>query len=237
MPGQSEQKNLLEVIACSVSDAIAAEQGGADRLELISHFEVGGLTPPIDLVREVVKTVNLPIRVMVRETESFFIKDEKKIERLCEVARSLAELRIEGLVLGFLKEDRGGVEIDHELLARVLACAPKLKATFHRAFELLPDPVLALTELKRHAQIDRVLTGGGEGRWLDKVERFVDWTMTAHPEIDIIVGNNVDRDAIELLRGDTPLREFHIGRAARKGGQIDGAVTAARVRELANLIK
>ncbi|MBK7599246.1 MAG: hypothetical protein IPJ07_12290 [Acidobacteria bacterium] len=50
-------KFILEVIACSVDDAVAAQSGGADRLEIISHFELGGLTPPINLVQDVVSSV------------------------------------------------------------------------------------------------------------------------------------------------------------------------------------
>ncbi len=126
---------IYEVIVCSVEDAIAAERGGAGRLEIISHYEAGGLTPSFDLVREIVEVVKIPARVMVRDEESFVITDEKKIERLCEAARSFRELPIDGFVLGFLKGD----QIDHELVARVLACAPELKATFHRAFEELAD--------------------------------------------------------------------------------------------------
>ncbi|MGH9841219.1 MAG: copper homeostasis protein CutC [Blastocatellia bacterium] len=122
---------IYEVIVGSVEDAIAAERGGANRLEIISHYKAGGLTPSLDLVREIVGIVKIPARVMVRDEESFVVTDEKKIERLCEAARSFQELPIDGFVLGFLK----GNEIDHGLVARVLACAPELKATFHRAFD------------------------------------------------------------------------------------------------------
>ena len=73
-------KHFLEVIACSVEDAVAAERGGADRLELISHYEVGGLTPPLELVQDVLAAVSIPVRVILREDESFFITDEKKKE-------------------------------------------------------------------------------------------------------------------------------------------------------------
>ena len=63
---------LLEVIACSVEDAIQAEEGGADRLEIVSDLDVGGLTPPLELVREIRSEVNLPLRVMLREEAGIF---------------------------------------------------------------------------------------------------------------------------------------------------------------------
>jgi copper homeostasis protein len=62
------QQPILETIVCSVEDAVAAERGGANRLEIISHYEVGGLTPSFDLVREVTSTVKIPARAMLRES-------------------------------------------------------------------------------------------------------------------------------------------------------------------------
>lgn len=225
---------LLEVIACSVEDAVAAEAGGADRLEVISHYEVGGLTPQLEMVKEIAARVSIPLRVMVRESEPFEIQDEREIERLCEAARAFAKLRVDGLVLGFLQH--GGKAINHDLLARVLAAAPNLKATFHRAVEELPDHQSAITELKRHAQIDRILTSGSSGDWADKVERFAVWQRLAQPELEILVGGGTDAEVIRLLK-PAGIREFHVGKAVREGQSIDGVVLAERVRELKSLIE
>jgi len=61
---------FLEVIVTSIEDAVEAEAGGADRLELVRALEVGGLTPELDLIRTVLQTVKIPVRVMLRETPS-----------------------------------------------------------------------------------------------------------------------------------------------------------------------
>lgn len=235
------EKTLLEVIVCSLDDAIAAERGGATRLEVISHYELGGLTPPFDLVREIVETVSVPARVMLRDEEAFTVSDsagaEKKIERLCQVARSFRELSIDGFVLGFLKIDpRGITTIDHELVARVLASAPYANATFHRAFEDLADPLAAISELKRHRRIDCILTSGGSEPWAEKLARFADWERAARPEIGMLVGGGTDAEVVRLFGASTPIRAFHAGRAVREGQRIDGAVEAGLVRELADLI-
>ncbi|MEO6725015.1 MAG: copper homeostasis protein CutC [Blastocatellia bacterium] len=231
----NSQPYLLEVIACSVDDALAAERGGADRLEIISRYDVGGLTPPVELVGEIATTVKIPLRVMLRETEAFEVHDEDEKQQLCESAREFAGIGIDGLVLGFLKDGWSNKSIDHELVARVLACAPNLKATFHRAVEDLDEPLRAIAELKRHSQIDRILTSGGGDAWQDKVERFTVWQQAAQSEIEILVGGGTDVVAIKLLKSATGIREFHIGRAVREGKSIDGMVLAKRVRELADL--
>lgn len=226
----------LEIIACSFEDAVAAESGGADRLELISHYEVGGLTPPVELVRRIASTVKIPLRVMLRETESFVVNNDREIERLCESARAFAGIGVDGLVLGFLKDGKTGKSIDHDLVARILTCAPNLKATFHRAFEELDDPFRAIVELKRHRQIDRILTSGGEDSWQDKVDCFAAWQRTAQPEVEILVGGGTDAEVISLLK-PVGIKEFHVGKAARKGQRIDGMVQAELVSELSELIR
>jgi copper homeostasis protein len=238
----SRQPPILEIIVCTVEDAVAAERGWADRLEIISHYEAGGLTPPFDLVREITSTVKIPTRVMLRESEPFVVTDEGEIEKLCDAARAFARLPVEGLVLGFLKEapggrSPGGRSIYHDLVSRVLVCAPNLKATFHRAFEELPDPIRAIGELKRHPQIDCVLSRSHGETWTAELDRFIEWERAARPEIRMLLGGGIDRDAVKFFCKDSPIRAFHVGRAARDGERIDGVVLAERVRELSELIK
>src|SRR5215510_9990539 len=120
---------LLEVIVCTVADAIEAEKGGADRLEVISHFERGGLTPAMELVRAIQSAVRLPLRVMLRESDGYQVASVGEVERLCSTARELAALRVDGVVLGFLHDGK----IDIELTRRILESATTLNATSHHA--------------------------------------------------------------------------------------------------------
>jgi copper homeostasis protein len=229
---------ILEIIVCSVEDAVAAERGGAGRLEVISHYEAGGLSPSFDLVREITSKVKIPARVMLRESEPFVVTDEGEIERLVDAASAFARLPIDGFVLGFLKEARGGMRIDHDLVSQILACAPNLKATFHRAFEELPDPVGAIGELKRHIQIDCILSGSPGGTpWVTALDRFVEWELAARPEIRMLLGGGIDREAVKIFCKASTLRAFHAGRAVRQEEKIHGLVSTERVKELAELIK
>jgi copper homeostasis protein len=233
---------LLEIIVCSIEDAVAAERGGANRLEIISHYEAGGLTPSFDLVREITSKVKIPARVMLRESEPFVVADKVEIERLRNAARAFAQLPVDGLVLGFLKEAPGGgapggMQIDHDLVSSMLACAPKLKATFHRAFEELPDPLGAIRELKRHPQIDCILSGNCGEQWAAMPDRFGEWERAALPEIRMLIGGGTDREVVKIFCKATTIRAFHAGRAVRQGEKIDGLVLAERVKELAELIK
>lgn len=215
---------ILEVIACSLDDAIEAQHGGAQRLEVVRDLDRGGLTPSLELVRAIKDAVDLPLRVMVRETAIYVTSSELEVERLCAAAAEFSKLGVDGLVLGFLKDD----EIDLELTARVLASAPSLNATFHRAFEDAADQLNAVSELKKLVQVDRILSSGGSGTLPEMCSRLDVYAHAAAPEIKIIAGGGVDREAIELLKRTTTIREFHVGRAAR----ANGVVKAELVRRL-----
>ena len=224
---------ILEVIACSVADAIAAQQGGASRLEVVRELDRGGLTPSITLVRAIKEAVDVPLRVMVRESDGYAIADEMEIERLCEAASELSNLGVDGLVMGFLK--RGAIDL--ELTSRVLACAPRLKATFHHAFEYAADQLQAVNQLKSLPQVDRILSSGGAGELEVRRLRLDAYERAAAPEVKIIAGGGIDMNAIGVLRRTTSIREFHVGRAAREGFSVAGAVQAELVRELVRATK
>jgi copper homeostasis protein len=80
-------KRLLEVIACSVEDAEAAEQGGAGRLEVVRELGRGGCTPELALVRAILDRVSIPVRVMLRESDGFAYAGREEISRMCAFAR------------------------------------------------------------------------------------------------------------------------------------------------------
>ncbi len=241
---------MLEVIACTVEDAIAAEQGGADRLEIVSHLELGGLTPPLELVSAIQAAVRLPLRVMVREEEDFFASGRKKTERLCEVARSYADLSVDGLVFGFLKQNGKEVGIAHEMLEAVLAAAPQTRFTFHRAFEAVTNQRAAIAELKQYPQIDYLLTSHGirpatftgnwPPPWTDRIEGLAELAVVAAPEVKVLVGGGVTAEWIESLCREPQVRQtlsaIHVGQAARAGHSLRGAVLASQVQKLKQIM-
>jgi copper homeostasis protein len=218
---------LLEVIACSVRDAIEAQRGGAGRLELVRELGRGGLTPPFDLVEEVVEMVTIPIRVMIREADGYAAGNSGAVDRLARLASRVASLGIDGVVIGFLQHGC----IDVAAMEAVLAAAAPARATFHHAFDELPDPIGAMHALRRWAGIDRVLTSGGAGDWNQKAVRLRQWTDVAAPDIRMLAGGGVDLHALRIL-ARAGLPEAHAGRAARVPPTADGAVSSQKVAEL-----
>ena len=219
---------LLEVIVCSVTDAIEAERGGANRLEIVKDLKRGGLTPSFELVEEIKRAVDLPVRVMLRESVGFETSGEDEIDRLCLAAERFASLQVDGFVLGFLKDG----EVDVQLTQRLLACAPHVRATFHHAFEDSKDKLRALSDIKRLPQVDRVLSSGGTDDLESRVQRLGEYEKAAAPELTILAGGGVNGDAILEIGRRTHIREFHVGRAARAQFEVEGDVQATLVRSL-----
>ena len=217
---------LLEVIACSLTDAIEAERGGAGRLELVRDLGKGGLTPSLEMVQEVRDAVAIPIRVMIRETSGYQAGDARALDRLASLAVRAAALGIDGIVIGFLQ----GGQIDDRAMDAIAAASP-VQATFHHAFDRLPDPATAVRSLARWPRVDRVLTSAGPGNWTEKTARLDRLGAVAPPGLTILAGGGVDEAALGTLARSS-VREAHVGRAARVPPTVDGAVSSRRVAEL-----
>jgi len=216
----------LEVIVMTEGEARIAEAGGADRLELVRDLDSGGLTPEIEMVRAVTAAVSIPVRVMLRENGSMAVANAAEFKALQTKALQMRELPVDGFVMGWITTAGA---VDMASLATVLTCTGKHNVTFHRAFEHLADPFEGLRVLKQFSQIDKILTNGGAGSWVDRKLRLRAWSKAAAPEIGILVGGGLSEDEIADLMGDSNFPEVHVGRAARIPQENDGTLDAAKI--------
>ncbi len=224
---------ILEIIVNTLADAIEAEAGGADRLELVRDLESGGLTPDLDLVKQILAAVKIPVRVMLREKAAMELSGPDELATLCKNAAEIDALGVDGLVAGFIRND----EVDWDTLHAIAQAAPGTKITFHRAFDFLPDPIAAIHQLKSLPQVDRILTPGEPGEWPERRERLRLWQQAAAPEITILAAGGMLEPVIAGLMTDPYILEVHIGRAARVPADTFGEVSRANVAALKGLIQ
>ncbi|HEU4937986.1 MAG TPA: copper homeostasis protein CutC [Vicinamibacterales bacterium] len=221
---------LIEVIVQTVDDARAAGDGGADRLEVVRAIDVGGLTPDLAVVEAIARVTSLPLRVMVRENGGFETSDAE-IAILRAAAWNFTKLRVDGLVAGFAKSG----ELLLPEFAAVIESAPGIPITFHRAFDSLADPLAAIDALASNRRVDHILTSGGEGTISERCDRLRLYVTRADPRLTIIAGGGVDLELFRLLAERRTVREIHVGRLARDGGNANGPVSAASVRRLRDI--
>lgn len=221
----------LEVVAVTVADALAAEAGGADRLELVAGFAEGGVTPSAGVIAAVRKATRLPIYVMIRPRGGDFVYSPAEVDAMAYDARLARELGADGLVLGALHLD-GSVDV--EAITRVLA-AGQLPATFHRAIERTADQKAALDLLATIPGVERVLTSGGAGDPIAAIPLLRD--LAAHqPQIAVMAGAGVTLANAEQIVRETGVRSLHTGSAVREPQTATAPVAEERVRALRRIL-
>lgn len=153
-------EHLLEICVDSLESALAAQEGGADRLELCANLLIGGTSPSMGLVRQVLREVHIPVNVLLRPRfgDFCFTPSEKELT-LWEVEQCRS-LGANGVVLGALLPDG---TLDASFLAECIAASPGMNHTLHRAFDLCRDPFEGL-EQALALGFDTILTSGQQAK-------------------------------------------------------------------------
>ncbi|MFF4450449.1 copper homeostasis protein CutC [Streptomyces sp. NPDC001502] len=217
---------LLEVIALDVEDAVAAQAGGADRLELVTDMAADGLTPPRETFAAIRAAVDIPLRVMLRKTDGFAAGD------VSALARAARELRAEGareFVLGFLGADGAP---DLAAVEAVVAELDGCSWTFHRAIDRAADRDQLRKALADVPGLDTYLTAGAAaGVEAGLPVLLAEAARGGEPGYGarILVGGGLTLAHLPVLRAGG-IDAFHIGGAARPSGW-GGPVSAAAVAD------
>ncbi len=217
--------NMLEVIALHAADAERAEEGGADRVELVGSMDEGGLSPEPALVDKVRRATSIQVRPMVR-LRAGFGTDGGEVVRLKGLIGSYLDAGADGVVLGFLNGHAG---VDIEVMTELVG-AGQWPWTFHRAIDNCLDLDNAWETLMTLPRLDQVLTAGsvrGVEHGLD------DLIMRARSDARnarlIMAGGGLQAEHVPWLVG-AGVRAFHIGSPARPGGSWKAYVDAGLVR-------
>lgn len=206
---------LMEVCVDSVESAINAERGGAGRIELCSGLLEGGTTPSMGILQVVKQCVQIPVFVMIRPRGGDFLYSDREVEVMKADIRLAKLYGADGLVFGALTEDG---HIDKELCMSLMAICRPLPVTFHRAFDMVHDPVAALETLLTLG-FERVLTSGCDSSALEGlplIKRLID---QAKGRIVVMPGGGItDKNLQRILEG-SGATEFHCSaRSSRDSG-------------------
>ncbi|MGW5849273.1 copper homeostasis protein CutC [Streptomyces sp. NPDC055254] len=219
-------RGLLEVIALDVEDAVAAQAGGADRLELVTDMAADGLTPARETFAAIRAAVDIPLRVMLRGTDGFAAGD---VDALAATARALRAEGAREFVLGFLHAD-GTPD-----LAAVEAVAAELEGcrwTFHRAIDRAADRDQLRKALAEVPGLDTYLTAGAAGGVDEGLPVLLaEAARSGEPGYGarILVGGGLALAHVPVLRR-AGIDAFHIGGAARPSGWTHPVSAAAVAR-------
>ena len=186
---------------------MAAERGGAGRIELCGNLSIGGITPGVDLMRTVRAQVHLPIFAMIRPRGGDFVYTCAEFTEMKRAILVATESDMDGVVLGILKEDRS---VDMGRTRELVELARPLPVTYHRAFDDSADLRQALEDVIQTGAT-RILTSGGAAGAQKGAAMLAELAAEARGRITIVPGAGINASNILEIAQQTRVREFHSG--------------------------
>ena len=199
-------KILLEICCGSIDDAIQAEIGGADRVELCSALFLGGLTPSIGTIQETKRRLKIPVVAMVRPRGGGFCYSDTEFATMERDAEAAIDSGADGVVFGILKENG---RIDQRRTKRMRRIIGERQAVFHRAFDVTPDAFQALEQLIELG-ITRVLTSGQKDSVPEGVPLIAKLVARAGKRLEILPGGGIRPWNMQDIVKRTRCRQVHM---------------------------
>lgn len=197
---------VLEVCVDSLESAIAAEKGGASRLELCDNLVIGGTTPSPAFYRQVREIVSIPIHLLVRPRFGDFLYSEAEVQRMAEEMIALQQVGANTFVIGALDKDGN---LAKKELSEMMKAVPEAGFVLHRAFDMTRNAERALEDAITLG-FSGILTSGQEGDALKGAENIAGYCRQASGRIEIMAGAGVSSRTIAEIRKKTGAKTFHM---------------------------
>jgi copper homeostasis protein len=225
---------VFELCAETLDACLVARVGGADRIELCTALDVGGLTPDHELVAEAVHRSGLPVHVILRPHAGGFHYSAADFDSICEELQHAQRLGVSGVAFGILHAD-GAVDVER---TRILVdLARPLETTFHRAFDATPDLNQALEDVIATG-CNRLLTSGGAPDVLTGADVLARLVTQAADRIQIAAGGGLRLENAQTVARITQTRHFHgsLQQAATNSG-LRLPVSVEDVRRMTRILQ
>jgi copper homeostasis protein len=202
---------LFEICVEGIDGAVAAQEGGGDRIELCASLMEGGITPSFGTIRAALKLCYVPIHVILRPRGGDFLYSDAEFATMLDDARQIAKLGAAGIVIGCLTEDG---RIDEGRMIALSEAAQPLSVTCHRAFDMTRDPAEALEALIR-CGVQRVLTSGQQATAVEAITLLKQLNDRAADRIIVMACGELAPDNIARVVRETGGQEFHFAAPKR----------------------
>ncbi|MEH6536276.1 MAG: copper homeostasis protein CutC [Psychroserpens sp.] len=194
----------LEICANSYQSAKNAKDAGAHRIELCSELSIGGITPSYGLIKQVAHELAIETFVLIRPRSGDFCYTEQEFEVMKNDIQICKKLGCQGIVSGVLNPDN---TIDIERTRELIELSRPLSFTFHRAFDLVPNPENALKRLIKLG-VDKILTSGQQPKAISGLDTLKALKRQAQNRITILVGSGVSSKNVKTFK-DAGFDEIH----------------------------
>ena len=186
----------VEICANSYESAVAAQRGGAHRIELCEHLVVGGLTPSESLIETVTRTLAIPVHVLLRPRAGDFVYSEEEQQTMLRSIEDCRKWNCAGVVVGALTSEK---KIDSAFMKEMVATAEGMHITFHRAFDHVAQPEHALEDIIALG-IHRILTSGQQQTAWSGLPLLSQLLKQSQKRIEIMPGAGIEPSQIERFK-------------------------------------
>ena len=195
----------FEICANSVDSCIAAQEGGADRVELCAGIPEGGTTPSYGTIRTARESIDIGLNVIIRPRGGDFLYSENELNQMRHDILTARELGADGLVFGCLTPEGN---VDMAAMSLLMKAAGATPVTFHRAFDHTSDPFRAMEDIIGLGCV-RILTSGCRPTAYEGAQNIADLIRKASDRIIIMPGCGIRENNIRDIAEITGAREFH----------------------------
>lgn len=200
-----KRSHFIEIACFNKESAIIAAKAGADRLELCSHRELGGISPDLQWVKEVKEEVNIPVYLMIRPRGVNFIYTEHEITELVNYMEAAHHISVDGFVFGCLKI---GNQLDMNQNERLIKAANHKPCTLHKAFDEVIDPFETL-EQAIALGFKNILSSGCKTEASQGISLLSKLCMEGLGKINIMPGGNIRSTNLEHIKKFTGAMWYH----------------------------
>lgn len=195
----------IEICLESAEAAFAAQEHGANRVELCANLQVGGTTPNAGTIFMTRKLIDIPLFVLIRPRGGDFCYNRNEIEQMKYNIQLCKSLGVDGVVIGLLNKNG---TVDVATTKELVDLARPMQVTFHRAFDRCLNPLEALEQLI-DIGVNRILTSGQTPKAMDGIVLLTELVEKAGNRIIIMPGSGVNSDNINELITTTKAKEIH----------------------------
>jgi len=195
----------IEICVEGIDGLVAAQNAGADRVELCASLVEGGLTPSLGTIRQALAVARIPFHVIIRPRGGDFLYSELEFETMLADVVALRAMGVAGVVFGCLTADG---EIDEPRMTALVEASRPMAVTCHRAFDMTRDVHAAVEALIRSG-VDRVLTSGQRDSALEGVDILAATVAAANGRLKIMACGALDADNIAEVLTRSGADELH----------------------------
>ena len=189
-----------------LDEAILAEKNGANRIELCSRLELDGLTPHRNMIKDVINSVKIPVKVMIRPRAGNFVYHDQELDLMKDDILYCQRVNVSGIVLGVLKEDKTVDLVATRLLSDI---ATGLDITFHKGIDEVSSIFTELDRLRNIQAVTNILTSGGADSAMEGSDTLKEMVTRYKGQLTIIAAGKITEQNIMQVHELIGAKEYH----------------------------